>query len=131
MCAWLGGGVQSGAVRVPRARDGGDLDADSDSGDERGGQTQARMWSWQESASESCVLGVGIVGAKPGRKEVGAGAGVIVAEEGEVLGVLSSGTGEGSGAAPADPHPHWDWKPTSQAFCYRTPFYKWLCLLAV
>lgn len=27
MCARLGGGVQSGAVRVPRARDGGDLDA--------------------------------------------------------------------------------------------------------
>lgn len=45
VCAWLGGGVQSEAVRVPRARDGGDLDADSDSGDERGGQTQARMWS--------------------------------------------------------------------------------------
>lgn len=56
-----------------------------------------------ESASESCVLGVGIVGAK--RKKVGAGAGVIVAEEGEVLGVLSGDTGEGLGQHPLTPTP--------------------------
>ena len=62
---------------------------------------------------------------------VGKGAGVTVAEEREVLGVLRGDIGEGSGAASTDPHLHWDWKPTSQLFCNRTPFYKWLCLLGV
>lgn len=63
--------------------------------------------------------------------KLGAGAGVSVAEEGEVLGVLRGDIGEGSGVAPTDHHPHWDWKPTSQPFCYRTSFCKWLCLLGV
>lgn len=47
----------------------------------------------------------GMEGAKLEGEKLGAGAGVSVAEEGEVLGVLRGDIGEGSGAEPTDHHP--------------------------
>lgn len=62
------------------------------------------MWSWQNPLQSLCPRS-GNSGSKARKKEVGAGAGVIVAEEGRYWGAIGDTGEEGLGQHPLTPPP--------------------------